>query len=110
VISAVVDTDGIEDEASPDTWPAAPACMVHITWAPCPHNGEPACPVPLHAYLGGGTDRDGALRMWRIRTHRQRPLILHTEAAGRTPEDHITEEDMTPCWCGAEVLPAEEAA
>ena len=99
VISAVADTD------DPDV-PIVAACVVHAHWAPCPHWGEPAIPVPLH---GLGDDRDELLRTWWVRTHRQRPLVLHHEVDGMTAEDHATGATDTSCRCGAELLPAEEA-
>jgi hypothetical protein len=96
VISAIVDTD--------DGNALVPACIVHTCHAPCPHDGEPACPVPLHAFPGNGT-RDEALRMWRLRTRGQRPLIIHTDAIP-DPDDHVYEDEVLPCPCGAEIFPA----
>ncbi len=96
VISAIVDTD--------DGYSLVPACVVHTTYAPCPHDGEPACPAPLHFFHGNGT-RDDALRMWRLRTHAQRPLIIHTGSIP-DPYDHVYEDEVLPCPCGAEILSA----
>ena len=98
VISAVVDTD--------DGNALVPACVVHATFAPCPHDGEPACPAPLHFLPATGT-RDDALRMWRLRTRGQRPLVIHDEQRTPDPEGHVIEDEIRPCPCGAEVLAAE---
>jgi hypothetical protein len=99
VISAIVDTDYGNA--------LVPACMVHTCHAPCVHDGEPASPVPLHAF--NHNDREAAIRMWRIRTHQQRPLIIHDEQHIPGPEDHVIEDEILPCPCGAEVLAAELA-
>lgn len=96
VISAIVDTD--------DGNALVPACMVHTHFAPCPRDGEPACPVPLHSLPGAAT-RSEALRMWQVRTHRQRPLVIH-RVDGRNIEEHEC-GDGTECACGPEVLAAE---
>ena len=96
VISAILDTD----EGG-----MVPACVVHTCHAPCPHDGEPACPAPLHAFAGDGT-RDDALRMWDLRTRRQRPLIIHDEHRIPDAYDHVMEGEIHPCPCGAEIIPA----
>ena len=97
VISIVLDADE----------GAVPGCMVHAAYAPCMHDGEPACPVPLHAF--GHQDREAAIRMWRIRTRGQRPVIIHDERRVPAAADHVIEDQIHPCPCGAEVLAAEEA-
>ena len=97
VISAIVDTD--------DGCALVPACMVHTAHAPCLHDGEPACPVPIHSF-GGDEGREGAVRAWRIRTHGQRPLIVHDEKRIPDPSDHVIEDEILPCPCGAEVIGA----
>lgn len=97
VISAIVDTD--------DGYSLVPACVVHTCHAPCPHDGEPANPGPLHAFAGNGT-RAEVIRMWQIRTRGQRPLIIHDEQRIPDPYDHVQEDKVLPCPCGAEILPA----
>ena len=99
VISAIADSD--------EGYALIPACMVHTAHAPCMHDGEPASPVPLHAF--GCSERGEAIRMWEIRTHRQRPLIIHDERRIPEPSGHVVEDEIHPCPCGAEVLAAEEA-
>ena len=84
-----------------------PGCVVHAAYAPCLHDGELASPVPLHAF--GHQDREAAIRMWRIRTHGQRPLVIHNEKRIPDPADHVIEDQILPCPCGAEVLGAELA-
>ena len=96
VISAIVDTD--------DGNALVPACVVHAAHAPCMHDGEPANPLPLHAWLG---DRDDILRMWQIRTRGQRPLVIHQFTPEHGPGDHGS-TSSPDCWCGPEILPAEE--
>ena len=46
--------------------------------------------------------------MWEIRTHRQRPLIIHDEHRIPDLAGHVVEDDIRLCPCGAEVLEAEE--
>jgi len=99
VISTIVDSD--------EGYALVPACMVHTSHAPCMHDGEPASPVPLHAF--NHQDREAAIRMWQIRTHGQRPLIIHDERRLPDPADHVIEDRILPCPCGAEVLAAELA-
>lgn len=96
VVSGIIDSDA--SALSP-----TPACMVHTQFAPCPLNGQPACPVALHSLPG--TSRTDALRMWHIRTHKQRPLVIH-RVDGRPAEEHDIEGGECPC--GPEVLAAEE--
>jgi hypothetical protein len=79
------------------------ACMVHCCHWPCRYQGRPAVPAPLHMFHPTG--RDQAVRMWEVRTHRQRPLIIHTGTIP-DPEDHVFETQVYPCPCGAEILPA----
>jgi hypothetical protein len=100
VISAIVDTDV--------DYALVPACIVHASRAPCMHDGEPANPAPLHAF--NHQDREAAVRVWRLRTRGQRPLIIHDEKRVPDPEDHVIEDEILPCPCGAEVLEAREAA
>ena len=97
VISAIIDTD--------DGYSLVPACVVHAAHAPCMHDGEPACPVPLHVF--NHQDRDAAVRAWRLRTHGQRPLVIHDEKRIPDAYDHVMEDEIHPCPCGAEILPAE---
>ncbi len=96
VISAIVDTD--------DGYALVPACVVHTCFAPCPHDGEPACPAPLHMF--GHQDRAEAIRVWRLRTRGQRPLVIHDEHRIPDPYDHVMEDETHPCPCGAEIIPA----
>lgn len=93
VISAVYDTD-IDQ--------MMPACMVHSAGlAPCPHDGEPASTVPLHSH--DQPSRREAVQFWELRTHRQRPLILHHGSLG-SERDHAVGADDWTCWCEPEVL------
>lgn len=96
VISAIADgTDG-------DV--LVSACFVHACLAPCPRDGEPASTAPLHAF-----SREDALPMWETCTRRQRPLIIHYPDPDRDPAEHVIGKDITPCWCGAQILPARES-
>lgn len=97
VISAIIDTSNGNT--------LVPACMVHITYAPCPHDGEPACPSPVHSFRGRAT-RDQAVHQWQLRTRRQRPLVIHDELRIPDPAAHVCETEILPCPCGAEVLQA----
>ena len=79
-----------------------PGCVVHAVYAPCDRDGQPACQIPLHAF--NHDDREASLRMWRIRTDGQRPLIVHDEQRVPDPADHVIEDRILPCPCGAEVI------
>lgn len=108
VIVGVVDTGPLRD-LRPDGDPfAAPACAVHASYAPCQHDGEPAVAVAIH--VPPGFSREVGLHMWQVKTHKQRPLVLHNDDPARTATDHVIDIHNSPCWCGPEVLPAEEAA
>lgn len=85
------------NEPFPD---AAIACMVHAVVWPCPRDGEPASPVPLHADTT--PSREATVKMWEIRVARQRPLIIHRGDV--TDGTHELSED---CLCHPEALPAE---
>jgi hypothetical protein len=93
VISAVYDTDAEQ---------MMPACMVH-TYAstPCPHDGKPASTVPLHSH--DRPSRAEAVRFWKLRTHRQRTLVLHHGSMGGDRDHAVGATDFT-CWCEPEVL------
>jgi hypothetical protein len=98
VISAIFDSeDGM-----------VPACVVHTTYAPCPHDGEPANPGPLHMF--NHESRDAGVEFWRLRTHGQRPLVIHDEQRMPDLAGHVIEDEILPCPCGAEVLKAVEEA
>ena len=101
VISAIVDTDG--------GYSLVYACMVHAAHHPCMHDGERACPVPLHAFAGNRR-REAVIRMWQLRTRGQRPLIIHDEQRIPDAADHVMEDEIHPCPCGAEIIPASEPA
>jgi hypothetical protein len=78
------------------------ACVVHAHHHPCPRDGQPADPAPLHT-----DDRHGrvpAVALWATRTDRQRPLVIHQGNLGSTAPAHET--DGVLCWCRPEVLPA----
>ena len=93
VISHVIDTDASPIEG-------APGCVPHCHWAPCPENGNPAAPEPLHSFLT--TARESVVRTWRLKTHAQRPLVIHCGAPGDKPEHACGTQDMD-CWCGPEI-------
>lgn len=97
VRSVIIDTDGGLPGVRTE------ACMVHTHRWPCPRQGHPADPAPLHAYPPY-TTRGQALRMWEIRTARQRPLIIHDMTRLADPDDHIFETRVLPCPCGPEIL------
>lgn len=95
VISAVMDTDD-------PLLPVHGACVVHTHYAPCPHNGEPASPIPLHA--DHTPSRAEAIASWEQKTHRQRPLVLHL---GSWSDERDHDIDSGTCWCDPETFPAE---
>lgn len=97
VISAAVDTD------TPGH-PSAPACMVHTHWAPCPLNGEAASLTPIHSDDRCG--RDEEIRVWRLRTHGQRPLIIH-RGSWANKRAHRVDADDRDCWCEPELIDPE---
>lgn len=78
------------------------ACMVHVHYQPCPHDGQPADPNPVHT-----DDRHGripAVAQWATRTGRQRPLVIHQGSLDCPSPAH--ELDGPLCWCRPEVIPA----
>lgn len=77
------------------------ACVVHRHPHPCPNDGEPADPAPIHV-----DDRYGrvpAVAQWASRTARQRPLVIHQGSLACTAPAHET--DGVLCWCRPEVIP-----
>lgn len=96
VTSMVVDTHPLWGDGIGDVFVAA--CMVHVHFAPCPLDGEPATSIPVHAW----TDQTRAetLTMWDKRTHRQRPLVIHNGS----PADPHQHELTGDCWCEPETL------
>jgi hypothetical protein len=84
VVSEIYDTD---DETF------VPACMVHTHNAPCPRDGQPANPNPIH--IGDQPSRVEALAMWHQRTGKQRPLVLHRGNIGDV--GHTLEASDCPC-------------
>lgn len=89
VTSMIVETD--RTDRFGDSFVAA--CMVHTHLAPCPHDGQPASPLPLHAWAD--QPLDDTIGMWDTRTHRQRPLTIHSGTPDDEPEHVLTGE----CWC-----------
>lgn len=75
------------------------SCAVHARNTPCPEDGKPANPAPVHAF---DADRDVAIRAWEARTGRQRPLVIH--AALGNPTGHVVAAKVAACPCGAEVI------
>jgi len=78
-------------------------CAVHDHPNPCPRNGQPAAPGPVH-----DDDRWGrltAITTWIYRTARQRPLVIHEGnldcARPSRPHDLVGD-----CWCRYELVPA----
>jgi len=82
---------------------ATSACVVHCHHAPCPDNGRPANPDPLHSDTTFGRVRTVA--EWATRTDRQRPLVIHQGSLASMHPEHWT--DGRDCWCQPETVPAE---
>jgi hypothetical protein len=77
-------------------------CVVHAHHHPCPRDGQPADPSPLHTDDHHG--RVPAVALWATRTDRQRPLVIHQGNLASTAPEHETGGPL--CWCRPEVLPA----
>lgn len=92
VISLVVDTDQQPPRARP-------GCIPHVHWAPCPLDGQPASTTPLHT---DDADLAAAVQNWRLRTHSQRPLVIHHGSWAAEDRDHDIAEPWRGCWCGAQ--------
>lgn len=92
ILSMIVDTDNRDAYVL--------ACMVHTEYAPCSRDGEPASPIPLHAWTE--RDPDSSVAMWALRTGQQRPLLIHNGDVLDVPEHHLD----TTCWCSPEVRKA----
>lgn len=103
VISRIHGTDGpLPWLLEVMTGGTATVCVVHAHYQPCPHDGQPANPAPIHT-----DDRYGkvpAEAEWATRTARQRPLVIHQGSLASTAPAHET--DGVLCWCRPEVLPA----
>lgn len=97
VVSNLIDTD-LDGDA------VVLACMVHITHAPCPHDGEPASPSPLHG--DAHPSREEVIALWAARTNRQRPLHIHR--GDLADGSHLVETEGV-CQCGPEILEPELA-
>ena len=98
VMSVVHDTD--EGGLLPVT-----ACVVHGSYSPCPHDGEPALSGMVQA--NAVPSRDAVVLFWWRRTLGQRTLVLHFGSTAG--DDESTEEhdyEGTGCWCSPELLPA----
>ena len=76
-----------------------PACVVHTAYAPCPRNGEAASKTPLETWDDVG--RVAAVEFWLLRTHGQRPLILHH---GRADDER--DHEGPDSWCRPERIEA----
>lgn len=101
VVSVVVDGDDPGFIAAKWRRFRRGGCAVHCHWSPCPHDGEPAVPTPLH-----GTDefgRDDAIAGWEAKTARQRPYVLH-HGSWNDKRSHVVTTHRTDCWCDPEVL------
>lgn len=96
-MSSVIDTD----QAG---MPLVMSCVVHASYAPCLHNGEPAASLALHA--DARPSRVAVVMEWWRRTLGQRTLIIHygpdIEHEGPEREHELSAE----CWCSPELLPA----
>lgn len=85
-----------------ETGRPALACMVHTTYAPCPHNGEPASPAPVH--VDDSPTRVAAIEAARARVGGARPIVVHNGSFNLDDREHSTEE--SGCWCGPVTIPS----
>lgn len=79
------------------------ACMVHTHYAPCPRDGEPANPEPIHS--DDHLSRASAIGIWKIRSGGQRSLLIHHGALVDG-----THKLWAGCWCKPEALTAAEVS
>lgn len=94
VISSMMDTD------LPGS-PLVAACVVHASYAPCMHNGEPAAAGWLHTWAH--PSRTEVVVFWWRRTLGQRTLVMHF---GPTDGPQHVYGDTAECWCFPELFPA----
>lgn len=80
------------------------ACIVHAHIAPCPLNGDPAAPGPMHCSDEPG--RDAVIKSWELRTHRQRTVVIHRGSLD-AKKQHATGRTSFDCWCEPEILVGE---
>lgn len=78
-------------------------CMVHRHPNPCPRDGEPAWPEPLH--MDDRWGRTKAVAHWVTVTGQQRPLVLHQ---GNLDSKRPTHQERD-CWCHPEYVSAQES-
>lgn len=106
-LAAVLDADD-------PTWPVRGACVVHRHYAPCPLDGEPACPDPIHGDCRPSAE--AGLTAHRYRTLGQRPFVQHMGSLvdlSPSGAQHYAGADLdaaAACWCGPVVFPAEVLA
>lgn len=76
------------------------ACNVHCAFGRCPHQGQPASQVPMHALAS--VPREENVAFWRLRTDGQRPLVIH--CAAHTGDHDFADTLARRCPCGGEVI------
>jgi hypothetical protein len=95
-------------DADNPLYPVRGGCVVHTHYAPCPLDGEPACPLPLHS--DAHPSLEAVLAFHAERTLGQRPLVLHRGRItdlGPDGQEHVVSE-RTDCWCGPTLYPPQE--
>ena len=82
--------------------PGLLACWVHGRPAPCPLNGQPATPEPIHVF--SQPDQIGNIELARRNTEGRRPIIVH-QGAWTDEVQHVAEIGKV-CWCGPVMIPS----
>ena len=77
-------------------------CAVHGGPAPCPSNGDPALPYPIHVF--SEPDQIAAVEEACQITAGSRPIIVH-HGNGADP-GHLTSLGDADCWCQPVTIPS----
>jgi len=107
-VVAIIDSDSLIPGVDP-LLQVRGGCVVHTHYAPCPRDGEPACPDVMHG--DEHPSAEASIRSHRVRTLGQRPLLLHRGSltdVGPAGQDHAVGATDTACWCGGTYYPPRE--
>lgn len=80
-----------------------PFCMVHGNEAPCPDEGRPALPDPVHVF--SLPDQVDAVENARAITAGSRPIVVH-KGHQSDATSHMLERGAETCWCQPTTIPS----
>jgi hypothetical protein len=80
-----------------------PVCTVHGNPSPCPHDGKPALPFPIHV-VACAEHRIEQIELARRAVAGTRPIMVHDGVEDDTT--HLVELGDTDCWCDYVLIPS----